>query len=429
MDRNDGQQGVPDGLVTLLTSLRCLTLKRKSIFGRQCRNAWERESDYERTDEVRRRRLEGRTMTEFCRTYGIARTTGYKWIGRYHVFGPAGRAPQVGCRIESFHMLRALLVLISFSILASGRTSKRSPGVLPQELVIGRDTFFDIGPPFHFLDVIVISSNGAQLRVSRILVTPPGDTCTQPAQVETKEATVSESIGSLLEGGNPCSIPESELHKEQKRCKHCLTFSGADVIMRVQCSGVTRHLRMDILDRDIYDSVHANTPTETSWTMRLLAKLDKVFGPGAMEKPIFSLGDPVSPPPQEDPLLRKLAAGDFDDLFPRTTLTVSAVYKQAMNPPPQPSVQVVSTNPSPSSSKTPIYPPLARAAHVSGRVHFTADIGTDGRVSHIRLEGHALLTRSVEEALSDWIYSDAAAGTTADGVIKFQNNCSSQTTR
>jgi transposase-like protein len=30
-----------------------------------------------------------RSMTELCRTYGIARKTGYKWVERYHVAGPA----------------------------------------------------------------------------------------------------------------------------------------------------------------------------------------------------------------------------------------------------------------------------------------------------------------------------------------------------
>jgi putative transposase len=31
-----------------------------------------------------------RTMTELCRTYGIARKTGYKWLERYQTAGPAG---------------------------------------------------------------------------------------------------------------------------------------------------------------------------------------------------------------------------------------------------------------------------------------------------------------------------------------------------
>jgi hypothetical protein len=31
-----------------------------------------------------------RTMTELCRSYGIARKTGYKLVERYHVAGPAG---------------------------------------------------------------------------------------------------------------------------------------------------------------------------------------------------------------------------------------------------------------------------------------------------------------------------------------------------
>ena len=35
--------------------------------------------------------LEGEeTMTELCEPFGISRKTGYKWLGRYRKFGPAG---------------------------------------------------------------------------------------------------------------------------------------------------------------------------------------------------------------------------------------------------------------------------------------------------------------------------------------------------
>lgn len=134
--------------------------------------------------------------------------------------------------------------------------------------------------------------------------------------------------------------------------------------MRLQCNGMTRHLAINILDRDIYDGARANTPAQTSWTMRLLARLDAALGPNAMEKPIFAVADPMSPPSHENALFRELAAGHFDDLFPRTTVTLSELYKQAINPPPQPSVRIVSADPSPASGGLPWYPPIARAAHV-----------------------------------------------------------------
>lgn len=318
------------------------------------------------------------------------------------------------------------LILICCSFLVAAGDKGKKPNLPPDQFVIGRNTFFDVGPPFNHFEVISVVANGNATRISRMLITPPGDTCTQPAQIEIKDVTVSQSVSELFEGTNPCAIADRELHREQKRCKHCLTFSGADVMMRLQCNGVTRHLQMDILDRDIYDHAHANTPAQTSWTMRLLARLDAALGPGAMQKPIFAVSDPISPPSRENALIRELAAGDFNYLFPHTTFTLSDVYKQAMHPPPQPSVQIVSADPTPTSSEPPQYPPLARAAHVSGRVRFTAIVGTDGHPTRIQIEGHPLLKKSVEAALSSWTYKNENAGTSLSGVIEFRNNCTSQ---
>lgn len=260
-------------------------------------------------------------------------------------------------------------------------------------------------------------------RVSRILITPPGNTCFQPAQIEIKEAVISQSTSALLERRNPCSIPTSKLHKEQKRCRHCLTFSGADITMQVRCSGVARNLRMDILDRDIYDPAHAKTPEQTSWTMRLLDRLDTALGPGAMQKPIFATADPTSPPSRESVLLRELAAGRFNDLFPRTTWVLSDLYRQAMQPPPQPSVYVISREPPPVASEAPVYPPLARVANISGRVKFTATLGADGHPTEIQAEGHPLLKQSVRDAVSGWVYANTPPGRSVGGVIEFRNNC------
>ena len=198
--------------------------------------------------------------------------------------------------------------------------------------------------------------------------------------------------------------------------------------MRVQCNGIARHLRMDILDRDMFDAAHANTPVQTSWTMRLLGKLDAALGPGPMDKPMFATSAPAPLPLPEASSLDDLAAGKFDDLFPRTTLVLSDVYRQALHPPPPPSVHVVSAEPTPSISDVPQYPPIARAAHVSGRVQFTGKVGPDGHPADLQVQGHALLKKSVETAVSGWTYIKAASGTAISGAIEFRNNCTSQAT-
>lgn len=310
----------------------------------------------------------------------------------------------------------------------NAREPKKGEQVSPSQFVIGRDTFFDFGPPFHYLEVISVEPAQNGTHISRILVTPPGDACTQPAHVECNTALVSKSIGDLLTGTNPCMIPESELRKEQKRCKHCLVFSGADVTMRVQCGEHQRQIRMDILDRDIYDPSHAKTPERTSWTMALLSRLDQALGPGPMEKPIFTIsGTPTTPLPKSK-LLDELSLGSFNSLFQRTTIKVSDLYRQALHPPPSPWVELVSSDPTaPTSYDLPAYSPLARAAHISGRVQFTAQVDADGHLSDLKIiSGHPLLTKSVEESAQRWIYPPTASGSRIAAAVEFKMNCTTR---
>jgi len=54
----------------------------------------------------------------------------------------------------------------------------------------------------------------------------------------------------------------------------------------------------------------------------------------------------------------------------------------------------------------PVYPPLAKLAHVSGTVELTAVIGIDGHVRELKaLSGNPLLIRAALDAVSRWIYA------------------------
>ncbi len=53
----------------------------------------------------------------------------------------------------------------------------------------------------------------------------------------------------------------------------------------------------------------------------------------------------------------------------------------------------------------PIYPAIAKTAHVSGTVELSAIIGTDGHIRELRvLSGHPLLRKAATDAVSQWIY-------------------------
>jgi len=53
----------------------------------------------------------------------------------------------------------------------------------------------------------------------------------------------------------------------------------------------------------------------------------------------------------------------------------------------------------------PVYPPLARATRVSGKVELVGVLGTDGRIHELKvLSGHPLLVKAAADAVMQWVY-------------------------
>ena len=53
----------------------------------------------------------------------------------------------------------------------------------------------------------------------------------------------------------------------------------------------------------------------------------------------------------------------------------------------------------------PPYPPLAKAARISGVVHLIGTIAKDGTIRNLQLiSGHPLLSRAAIEAVEQWVY-------------------------
>jgi hypothetical protein len=220
--------------------------------------------------------------------------------------------------VVRFHDMSRSILLCAILIACSHAVSRdRKPVPMPpNQFEIGRHTFFDFGPPTDYYEVFVVRPAGNGSSVERITLTPPGNQCVSPAKVETASASINESPAELLGSTNLCAIPEKELRSEMKRCKHCLVFSGANVVVQAQCGDKTRLTRADILDRDMFDPA-AKTPEHTSWTMQLVATLDREVGPGVMEKPIFQIPQRDEPPvPDSDSAtLGDLSDGKYDALF------------------------------------------------------------------------------------------------------------------
>ncbi len=299
---------------------------------------------------------------------------------------------------------------------------------MPDQFVIGRHTFIDVGPPNDFYELLFVQATPNGASVERIMLTP-ADACLQPAKVEVGSASLDESVSALLGKTNPCTIPEKQLRRELKRCKKCLVFSGANVGMQVRCGDQDRIIRSDILDRDMFDP-DPNTPEHTSWTMQLLERLDKALGPGVWDKPMFQVADKEKSPEAvpDSQVLQDLLSGKYDALFEGAPDKLADLYRAAQIRPPVPTVRLVSSSQiQPQESPLPLYPPIAKVAHVQGRVVFKVDIDASGGTTNFAVvSGHPLLVGSVEHAVSAWRFPKEAAGQQISGTIEFATNCPSK---
>jgi TonB family protein len=230
----------------------------------------------------------------------------------------------------------------------------------------------------------------------------------------------------LLESMNPCAIPEQELKRPPKDCKHCARFSGADPSMRVRCGTNTRVIPSRIFE-DFWFNHDAKPPKTTFSMLQLLKRLDDAVGPGVMEKPAFSSpddGDQRTKLPEAE-VLQQLGRGEFDNLFKASPDKPSELYLAAQKFPPTPSVRLLESVPyAPEVLVLPKYPPLARAASIEGQVTFTAGLDSNGSLTEVVfVNGHQVLQSAVRESMDSWRFPKEAADQKIHGTIEFFLNC------
>jgi len=315
------------------------------------------------------------------------------------------------------------LVYLCSPALSQKRNSNQG---FPTQFEVGRHFFFDFGPPTDFYELFLVRSVEGHTNVEKITITPAADKCFAPATVELRTATLPKDIPALLGEPSPCSIPEKELHRELKRCKNCLIFSGAKVTLQVDCGGRTRLIRSDILDRDMFDT-SPNTPEHTSWTMHLLEQLDSPMGPGVLDRPMFSVpSDTSASQTAVDPgTAEVITSGKFNALFADAPDKLSELFRQSQVRTPPPTVQLVSSSPvAPEVFNLPQFPPLARMVHVEGTVSVKLELEESGAVINATIQsGHPLLQGAVKDAVLRWKFPKGEANRGVLATIEFASNC------
>ncbi len=300
---------------------------------------------------------------------------------------------------------------------------------IPNEIVIGRNSFIDIGPPFNYYDLTFLRSEGTKTDVERISLTPPSDACYRRAEIRVFHLSLDEDLSHLLEGMNPCTIPEKKLKAELKRRKKGLVFSGMNVSIQVKCASGTRVIRADTLDRDIFDE-HPTTPQYTAWSRTLFDKLDQATGDHPWDKPIFPVTNEVSAavPAIQSQVMQAIADGKFDQIFSDAPDRPSVLYKMAQDVPRKPFIELAISEPvRPTTYIDPVYPPIAKAARVHGTVEFHLNVGADGSATESAIDaGPMMLRQAVTDSIAKWKFSLDDSGKVIHGSIRFGLNCAGE---
>jgi hypothetical protein len=322
-------------------------------------------------------------------------------------------------------------IVLSFTLLISGTCvaqKQKNPEKFPAEVVIARDSFIDVGPPFNYYDLTFLRSQGENTDVERVSLTPPADACYPRAEIEVAHILLKEPLSNLLENVNPCTIPEKALKAELKRRNKGSVFSGMTVSIQIQCSAKTRILRADILDRDIFEE-QPNTPHYTSWSRAIFEKLDKATGQSPWDKPVFAVSDTATPaaPGVPSAALQAIGEGRYDAIFGDVPDRPSTLYRLTQNPPRLPFIELTKSDPvRPSIYVDPIFPPIAKAARVHGTVDFRLVIGSDGAAKDIAIDsGPKMLWQTTSDAIAKWKFAADDSGKAVQGSIRFGLNCAS----
>jgi hypothetical protein len=302
-----------------------------------------------------------------------------------------------------------------------GRGAAAQAAPKPAEVpgfVVGVDTYFDFGPPFHYYEIFVAMPMQQGTKVEKFTLTPAANKCYAPEKTEYVENITPLSARELLADVDPCKISEKELKKEQKRKHKELNFSGANISMRVSCGGNPRTIQASVLERDWF-LAHPGTPKNTSWTLGLLGKLRSLTGPSVMEKPMFAMPEngPRVPLSADAASLEELSSDAYDSLFPGATEKVSEIYRASLVPLPEPSVTLVSSTPvEPIDFTLPTYPRLSLLAAHEGEPSAILRVDPQGNVSAVDMYmGSRLFQGVILDAVKHWKFPPAAPSAEIDG--------------
>lgn len=145
----------------------------------------------------------------------------------------------------------------------------------------------------------------------------------------------------------------------------------------------------------------SSTPTTSNWLN------NRLMQPSRIPTAVVPIAEEAPPQPFGS-IGTGLPAGAIPGLPNGIASAGSGTRPAPATPPPAPTRPVRISHMSPGSliyQLQPVYPPLARTAHVEGQVVLAALISKEGTIKNLRvLMGHPMLVTSAIEAVSKWRY-------------------------
>jgi protein TonB len=126
--------------------------------------------------------------------------------------------------------------------------------------------------------------------------------------------------------------------------------------------------------------------------------------------------------------LQAIADGKFDSIFGDSSDRPSALYRMAQNVPSKPFIELTSSEPiRPTEYVDPVYPPIAKAAHIHGIVEFHLTIGSNGSAKDIAIDsGPRMLWQAVSDAIAKWKFPADDSGKIVHGSVRLGLNCAGE---
>jgi outer membrane biosynthesis protein TonB len=166
--------------------------------------------------------------------------------------------------------------------------------------------------------------------------------------------------------------------------------------------------------------------------MAVLRQLDEALGPGALDKPIFAANEQklqeIEQSSSNLPILVSLKNGEYDGYF-TSDKKLSQLYQESLSPSSLPSVELISSDFETSGNRVlPIYPPIAKAAHVEGIVETTFDVSPSGNTSNAqRVSGPELLEKATTDTILQWTFPPSSEIRHEHAKIAFRLTCKNPT--